>query len=292
MSSETHRVDVGELTLHVEIDGHGSPLLMLHGFTGSGRSLTELAADLMNDHRVIRVDLVGHGHSDAPRELAPYRMERCVSHLLELLDQLDLERAHLLGYSMGGRTALQLAARAPHRVTSGLLIGASAGFRTAAERTERIRRDEALAHRIEHDGLEAFVDHWMALPLFASQASLGAAALARQRAQRLENSPHGLANSLRGMGAGAQAPLHDALECIDTPLLLLAGSLDEKFLAIASDLAPKLPRGHTACIEGAGHAVHLERPAEVSSLARKFFAEADRAPTTPRGRTGGMTWHP
>ena len=281
MSSETRRIDVGELTLHVEIDGRGSPLLMLHGFTGSGGSLTELAAGLVDDHRVIRVDLVGHGRSDGPRELAPYRMERCVAHLLELLDQLDLERAHLLGYSMGGRTALQLAARAPHRVTSGLLIGTSAGFQDAAERNERIQRDEALADRIERDGVEAFVDYWMALPMFASQASLGETALARDRTRRLDNSPHGLANSLRGMGAGAQKPLHDALGLIDTPLVLLAGSLDEKFLAIASDLAPKLPRARTACIQGAGHAVHLERPAQVLSLARKFFAEADRTASTP-----------
>lgn len=290
MSSETRRIDVGDLALHVEIGGRGSPLLVLHGFTGSGRSMVDLSTRLVDTHRVIRVDLVGHGHSDAPHELAPYSMERCTDQLLALLDQLALERVHLLGYSMGGRTALHLAAAAPERVASGLLIGASAGIRNAADRAERIRHDEALAERIERDGLEVFVDQWMALPMFASQDCLGEAALASARARRLENSPHGLANSLRGMGTGAQRPLHDELGHIDVPLVLAAGALDEKFLAIASDLAPKLPRARTASIDGAGHAAHLERPRQVLALAQEFFAEGDDAHTSPRDATAGTSW--
>ena len=113
---------------------------------------------------------------------------------------LSLARMHVVGYSMGGRVALSLAVAHPDRVASLLLVGASPGLAEAEERAARIKADEALARQIEQDGLERFVDYWMALPLFASQSVLGEDALARARTQRLRSDPAGLANSLRGMG--------------------------------------------------------------------------------------------
>ena len=109
-----------------------------------------------------------------------------------------------------------------------MLEGASPGIADAAEREARRASDAALAGRIERDGVEAFVDEWERVPLFASQLALPAEARAAVRATRLAQRAHGLANSLRGMGAGAQAPLHDRLPSIAAPTLLLAGSLDDE----------------------------------------------------------------
>ena len=115
----------------------------------------------------------------------------------------------------------------------------------------------------------------MALPLFASQRRLGAAGLARAREQRLTNRPHGLANSLRGMGAGAQPPLHARLAGVRAPVCLVVGDEDERFGGIADALAEALPAARVARIAGAGHAAHLEAPEDFLTVVRAFIDEID-----------------
>ena len=210
-------------------------------------------------------------------------MESCVAQVAGALDALGIPQAHVLGYSMGGRVGLALCAWRPERVRSALLIGASAGLEEAGARAARRRQDEALAERIEREGLERFVEWWMELPLFASQRRLGEAALARAREQRLSNRAHGLAQSLRGMGTGAQPALHARLPSLHVPILLVAGSLDAKFAAIASDLASRLPNAQAQLVPDAGHACHLEQPEAFLRIARRFF---DAAEARRRDRCG------
>lgn len=272
------------VVLHARVDGDGPPVLVLHGFTGSGESMSELAAGLRDRWRVVRLDLVGHGESDAPHAAAEYTMECCVDQVAAALDSLGIAATHVIGYSMGGRTALALAAWRPERVRSAILIGASAGLADAGARAERRRADEALAVDIERDGLDRFVEHWLSLPLFATQRHLGAEALARARAQRLRNRPHGLANSLRCMGTGAQPPLHDALRDIRVPIRIVVGELDTKFAAIADELAVLLPGAEVNAIPDAGHACHVEAPRTFLRMARRFLDAVDhgaaKAPPT------------
>jgi 2-succinyl-6-hydroxy-2,4-cyclohexadiene-1-carboxylate synthase len=259
---EARRIEVEPgLSLSVETLGAGPPLLLLHGFTGTGRGLAEFSAPLAARYRCLRVDLIGHGASDAPRGVAPYTMARCANQLAALLDRLGVERAHVFGYSMGGRTALALACAHPQRVASLALVGASAGIEDAAARAARVRDDEVVADRIEREGLAAFVDYWMRLPLFASQSRLGTEFLERARAERMSQRAQGLANSLRGMGSGAQPWLGDAVRHLAQPTLLLVGELDAKFRAISTDLAARLAHPRIEVIAGAGHAAHLEAPA-------------------------------
>jgi 2-succinyl-6-hydroxy-2,4-cyclohexadiene-1-carboxylate synthase len=180
--------------------------------------------------------------------------------LAALFDRVLGEPAHLLGYSMGGRLALYVALHYPDRVRSLLLESASPGLADAEARAARRQRDEALAARIERAGVPAFVDFWGSIPLFASQAKLPADARARLREQRLRNRAAGLANSLRGMGTGAQPSLWPRLGEVTAPTLLLVGEEDAKFRGIALEMARLLPRSQTMVFPGAGHTVHLERP--------------------------------
>jgi 2-succinyl-6-hydroxy-2,4-cyclohexadiene-1-carboxylate synthase len=251
---------INDIKLNVELEGSGRPLLLLHGFTGSAATWSPHTARFAPRFRTIASDLIGHGRSDSPRDPARYRMERCVADLLALLDALDVERASVLGYSMGGRVALHLAAAAPERVPTLVLESSSPGIADAAERRARVAADEALAESVERDGLAAFVEHWERLPLFASQAALPDVTRARLRAQRLQNDVRGLANSLRGMGAGRQEPLWEQLPTLDIPALLIAGELDAKYCAIVRRMAAALPAARTVIVPNAGHAVHLEQP--------------------------------
>ncbi len=272
------RMEIDDLGLNVEVAGRGPPVVLLHGFTGSTATWAELVETLRAEFTTIAVDIVGHGQSDAPETTERYEDDRCAEDLSRLLRSMGHERACWLGYSMGGRVALQIAVHHRDVVSSLVLEGASPGLRSESERAERRRSDEALADRIEADGVPAFVDEWERLPLFASQAQLTSEARERVRAERLANRAHGLANSLRGGGTGAQPPLHDRLSYVQAPTLLLAGELDTKFAGIAEEMARSLPDATMHLIEGAGHAAHLERPeafgAEVLDFLRRVHAGA------------------
>ncbi|GAB4423493.1 MAG: 2-succinyl-6-hydroxy-2,4-cyclohexadiene-1-carboxy late synthase [Chloroflexi bacterium OHK40] len=259
-------VPVNDIQLFVERAGSGPPLLLLHGFTGSAAEWEALVPRLAPLREVLAVDLIGHGRSSAPADPARYRIERCVADLLALLDRLGHARADVLGYSMGGRVALQLAAHAPARVSRLILESASPGIASDAERAARAAADDALADQIEARGLEWFVDHWAALPLFASQESMLPEARAALRARRLRGSARGYANSLRGMGAGRQAPLWARLPELAIPTLLISGELDAKYVAIGAEMAARMPAARHAILPGAGHAAHLERPEAFAQL--------------------------
>jgi 2-succinyl-6-hydroxy-2,4-cyclohexadiene-1-carboxylate synthase len=266
-------VSLGDVRLHAAVAGEGTPLILLHGFTGSGAQWTAQVEAFAGRFHTIAVDLLGHGRSDTPADPARYRMERCIGDLAALLDALGIRRAGWLGYSMGARVALAFALAYPERVQALVLEGVSPGIDDPIQRRERIAQDEALADRIERDGIKPFVDAWMQQPLFASQVRLGPAALAAARAARCANNPKGLANSLRGMGAGAQPPLWARLSTVATPTLLVVGNEDLKFRAITDAMSLRLSEAAVAVIPEAGHAAHLENPAAFNARVLRFLTE-------------------
>ena len=251
---------IGERTCFYEVIGDGEPLLLLHGFTGSGQNWAAHLPAFASQFQVMIVDIWGHGRSSSPSNPAAYKMENTASDLLCLLDELAVPQAHLLGYSMGGRLALYLAVHFPERWRSLVLESASPGLDTAVSRQERSAKDNELADWIEANGIEAFVDRWEQLPLWASQQQLSAEVRQTLRQQRLQNNPVGLANSLRGMGTGQQPSLWPHLPAVQLPTLLLAGELDGKFVDINQQMAAQMPHAMLGIIEGAGHTIHLERP--------------------------------
>ncbi|MCP4039133.1 MAG: 2-succinyl-6-hydroxy-2,4-cyclohexadiene-1-carboxylate synthase [bacterium] len=254
-------------------EADATPVVVLHGFTGSTEAMRGVVSELCATRATVSIDLVGHGCSDAPDDVAQYSMERCVAQVAEVIDSLALGRPHLLGYSMGGRAALTFCTCYPERARSALLVGASAGLADPEARRVRIADDEALADHLVEVGLATFVEEWMAKALFASQARLGETALARARAERLRNRPQGLALSLRGMGTGAMAPLD--LTGLKVPSCFVAGAEDEKFIALARGYAERLERACVEIIPEAGHAAHLENPEAFGRAAREFFARVD-----------------
>ncbi len=242
----------------VEIVGAGRPLLLLHGFSGAGGTWQPVAKKLASGWRVIMLDMLGHGASASPAMVECYRMPAVAADIADLLDQLETKRTHLLGYSMGGRLALYLALRYPARFESLILESAAPGLADSSDRAQRRRRDQALADRIQAQGIKAFVDYWERLPLWASQSRLPPEILEAQRQQRLANSALGLANSLRGLGAGAQPNLWPRLPALQLPALLLVGAADAKFRRVNEAMAALMPKTQLRLIPAAGHNTHLE----------------------------------
>ncbi len=266
------RIGVYGVHLNVEVSGEGPTLLLLHGFSGSAATWAP-HVEAWRGFTTVAVDLLGHGASDCPADPRRYRMERCLEDLVALLDHLDVRRAAVLGYSMGGRVALRLALHAPERLWALVLESASPGIEDASEREARARSDAALAEAIERDGVEAFVERWQALPLFAGQARLPASLREELRRQRLGTDRRGLAGSLRGMGAGQQEPVLARMGGIRIPVLLIAGALDDKYCDLARRMTAALPYSRTEIVPDAGHAVHLERPDAFAGAVRGFLQE-------------------
>ena len=172
-----------------------------------------------------------------------------------------------VGYSLGGRLCLRLALDRPELVRALVLVGASPGIADPAARAERRAADETMAGRIEREGVAAFLDRWLAGPLFSTLPAAAAG-----RAERLANTAEGLAYALRRLGPGAQEPLRDRLATLRPPTLLVAGALDAKFAAIAREMSAAIgPQARVALVPGAGHAVHLERPAELAALIEELL---------------------
>ncbi len=260
------------------------PVTLLHGFTQAGHSWHEVISNMPAGWQWIVPDLRGHGDTRV-RPGAPHTMEACTADLEMMWDHLEIARTHLIGYSMGGRLALHVAARRPERILSLLTIGAHAGLEEDA-REGRRRGDEALAQRIETDGLEAFVNYWSSLPLFAGLERRGPSFVAKVRAERMNNRAAGLAESLRGMGAGAMRPIWDDLARVTCPCTFVAGQLDHGYVASARRLAASVPHGRVAIVQRSGHSVHQERP---EAFARLLLAHLEAASEKPEPSTSSST---
>jgi 2-succinyl-6-hydroxy-2,4-cyclohexadiene-1-carboxylate synthase len=264
-------IHVESVKYHIVAGGTGDPLLLLHGFTGSATSWDAHIPVFAKRCTVIAVDLLGHGETDSPADHERYGIDSAARDINSILENLNLPLVHLLGYSMGGRLALYFALTYPQRVKSLILESAAPGIDSPQERAARIASDNALADRIEHDGIAVFVDEWEKLPLFTSQGNLPANILARQREIRLKQNTLGLANSLRGMGTGVQPPLWNRLEELKTPVLLITGALDQKFTAINQQMREKLLSTNHIVIPDAGHTPHLEQLSNFQQVVSKFI---------------------
>jgi 2-succinyl-6-hydroxy-2,4-cyclohexadiene-1-carboxylate synthase len=230
--------------------GRGPRLVFVHGFTQTSASWKPVAGVIAAaGFESVVVDAPGHGGSagvvaDMPTAAATLA-EQCGA-------------AVYVGYSMGGRLCLHVAVH-DQRLVRGLgLLGTSPGIADADERAARRVADERLAERIESVGVGAFLDEWLAQPLFA-----GLRIHDHQRRERLGNTPAGLAASLRNAGTGAQASLWERLPELAMPVLVMAGDADEKFSVIGRRVAAAVSHGQFAAIAGAGHAAHLQQPGAV-----------------------------
>jgi 2-succinyl-6-hydroxy-2,4-cyclohexadiene-1-carboxylate synthase len=232
--------------------------VLAHGFTQSARSWTtfqRLLESRLPGATTIAVDLPGHGDAEAPADLDLWAGA-------DLLADQGGPGVYV-GYSMGGRVALHTALAHPEVVERLVLIGATAGIDDPDERAARRAADERLADHIEAVGVSAFIDEWLVNPLFAGLTDATA-----QRADRLRNSPAGLAASLRATGTGTQTPLWDRLGEIECPVLVLVGEHDAKFTDLGHRLVDGLSQADLVVVPGAGHSVHLEQPdATVDAIA-------------------------
>lgn len=246
--------------LHAERAGSGPTLVLVHGFTQTGRCWGPVGTDLERDHTVVRVDAPGHGRSG--QVMAGLRGGGRM-----IADQGG--RGTYVGYSMGGRFLIHLALANPELVDGLVLLGATAGIEDDADRAARAEADRAMSRRIREMGLLDFVRWWTDQPMFA--------AIPEERRfsfERMENTVDGLANSLLQAGTGNQDPTWHRLHRLDMPVLVVAGGVDDKYRDIGERMAATIGDNATfAAVDGAGHAAHLEDPDGFLGVVRPWLAD-------------------
>jgi len=239
-------------------------LTALHGFTGHPDDFEALRERVPGLWR----GPVLYGHSRTRAPTLPRAWETVTSALAADL----VPDTVLVGYSMGGRLALQVAADAPERLLGLILIGATPGIADPAARAERRAADHGLAERILSLPLQDFLAEWSEKPIIASQRAIPEPYQRRVRDRKLRLRPDGLASSLRGVGTGSMPPLWERLPSV--PTLLLTGAGDTKFTRIAAEMAARMPRAEHTLIEGVGHCAHLEAPdaaaAEITAFLQRL----------------------
>jgi 2-succinyl-6-hydroxy-2,4-cyclohexadiene-1-carboxylate synthase len=245
--------------------GDPPPLVALHGFTQTGAMFGELAGLL--DCEVRAPDLPGHGRSSE----VTAAFDGAVAGVVEVLEAID-RPAPLLGYSQGARIAMGVAIERPDLISRLVLVSASPGLASDSGREQRRLADETLAVRLTSVGLPAFLDEWMAQPMFRGLQRRGEEWLTQDRALRLANRPAGLAAALRGMGQGVQPYLGDRLTEVAIPVLLIVGADDDRYVNLAEDMLRDLPDVVLEVVSDCGHPVIGERPETVAGLVDGFLA--------------------
>lgn len=238
--------------IEYEVTGDGPPLVLLHGFFGD-RSTWHAAGHvgaLADQFRLVLIDLVGHGGSDASPDPARYRMDEHARDVVAVLDSLGVDRAAVWGASMGGRAGFHLMARFPDRLAALVAGGAHAcaveNGLVEAQREGRVLREQ---------GTAPFADAMEPLPGWMREVMLRA-------------DGHALALQVLA-DAGEMSPLWD-LGPVTTPVLLLAGERDPR-LDLIRVTGDRLSRAEIVVLPGCGHFDTFTRTDLTMPLAREFL---------------------
>lgn len=262
------RVTVDDATIDVATDGKGEAIVMIHGFPMT-RDIWDAQAEKLSEHMlVIRPDLRGMGRSTVPQ--GPYLMETLAADIAAVLDAQGIDRAAIVGHSLGGYVAMAFCRMYSERVTRLALVCS----RLAADSPETARNREELADRTEgEDRIDVVVDAY--LPRLFARVTLEERSpiVARAREVAASNTPRGAAAMLRGMAQRVDS--YDIAEDLDMPVLIVAGAGDQvNAVAEAEEMCRAFPRATLQVLSRSGHLPMLEQPDALTEQLLHFAVQA------------------
>jgi 2-succinyl-6-hydroxy-2,4-cyclohexadiene-1-carboxylate synthase len=235
-------------------DSQKHPVLFLHGFMGDRTEFHEVMQSLSIQYYCISIDLPGHGTQLSNH--GNYTIADTARSLIEFLNALQIEKCHLVGYSMGGRLALYLVLHFPEYFLQVVLESASPGLKTVVEQSDRLQSDLRLAERLKTEDFRLFLRRWYEQPIFASLREHPN--FEKLFDWRSQNDPVALARSLRHLSVGCQPSLWEKLSENKIPLLLLVGELDAKFVNINTEMSNLCQSAKLEVVPHCGHNIHFE----------------------------------
>ena len=279
--------------LHAEETGHGEPLLFVHEFAGDHRSWEPQVRFFSAAYRCVTYAARGYPPSEVPTDPGAYSQERAVADAIAVLDGLKIRRAHVVGLSMGGFTALHLAFGHPGRVLSAVVAGA--GYGAEPERADAFRSESVLtAAAFAAEGAAKVAERYATGPArvqFQNKNPRGWAEFAKALAG---HSSLGSALTMRGVQAGRPSlyAFADGLARITAPVLILVGDEDEGCLEPALMLKRTIPTAGLTVLPRTGHTANLEEPDVFNRAVDSFLSSVARGswrPRDPRSRSASTT---
>lgn len=262
--------------LYYEETGSGTPVIFVHEFAGDLRSWEPQVRHFGHRHRAIAYNARGYPPSDVPERPSSYGQVRAADDILAVLDHLGIDRAHVVGLSMGGFATLHFGFRHPARARS-LVVG-GCGYGAEPGQRDRFKAEAAaIAQALHQDGIAPFAARYARGPTrvqFESKDRRGFAEFARQLA---EHSVLGSANTQ--LGVQAERPslydLVDEMRALQVPTLVLTG--DEDWLCLQPGLLMKrsIPSAALAVMPNCGHTINLEGPDEFNRLVGAFLVQVE-----------------
>jgi pimeloyl-ACP methyl ester carboxylesterase len=265
------------VALHTEITGTGQPLLFIHEFAGDHRSWEPQVRYFSASYRCITYAARGYPPSDVPTDPQRYSQARAVADAIAVLDGAGVQRAHVVGLSMGGFATLHLLMRHPDRVSAAVAAGVGYGAhpdRQAAFRAE----SEAIAAAFEAEGAPQVARRYAVGPSRVQFQNSNPRGWAEFAAALAEHSAVGAALTMRGVQAARPSlyALRDELAAITAPVLILAGDEDEGCLEPALMLKRTIPSSGLAVLPQTGHTANLEDPGLFNATVDRFLTLANR----------------
>jgi 3-oxoadipate enol-lactonase len=272
-----------KVQLYYEEVGHGTPILFVHEFAGDHRSWEPQLREFGKRYRCIAYAARGYKPSDVPTDPGAYSYQHVMRDAVAMLDHLKIEQAHLIGLSMGGYTALQVALNYPGRVRSLVLAGAGSGSERWYTK-EFHQRSRLLAEQFEREGSAAVAQTYGRSPSripFELKDQRGFAEFAKQLA---EHDAQGSAHMSRGF-QGALPSLYDFeadIRKLVAPALIVVGDEDERCIEPGLFLKDAIPASGLVIFPKTGHAVNLEEPGLFNQVVGDFLCRVESGSWLPR----------
>ncbi len=271
------------IRLFYEEAGEGTPIIFVHEFGGNHWSWEPQLNFFARRHRVITFAARGYPPSDIPREVESYSQARAADDIVDVLDAAGIEKAHVVGLSMGGFAALHVALRHPKRVLSCVAAGAGYGAEKAHEDYFK-GISEQVARNFQERGAKDFA------PTYAEGASRVQFQEKDPRGWRLfaerlaRHDPLGAANTMRGvqMRRPSLYDLEAEFRALDTPVLIMTGDEDDHCIQPGLFLKRTIPRAGIAVFPKSGHTLNLEEPELFNRLVADFLSQVEAGRWKPR----------
>ena len=258
------KATINHLNIDYRDQGSGEPVIFIHAFPLNQTMWDEQVAALTHHCRAITLDLRGFGGSDVAD--GPATMEQMAADVRSLMSALDIERATLVGLSMGGYVSLAFYREYPDAVRALVLADTRASGDTHAARERRLQS----ADKAERQGAAAIADDMVPLLLGKTTQQTRPDIAARVRQMIVDNSPQGIAAAQRGMAARRDSTY--MLAAVDFPTLILVGAEDQLTpVGEAEAMRDGIRGARLQVIEGAGHLSNIERPREFNAALREFL---------------------
>jgi len=255
---------INETEIYYEISGAGKPLVLVNG-SSLDLQMWDAQINDFNEHfQVVRYDLRGIGKSAIPEKNFSHSKD-----IYHLLNFLDIEKAHVLGLSVGGAFAVDFAAEHPEMVDS-LILAAAA---TSDLRDEFSEGLSALSAMAKEKGVSAPIETLLQIPTFIAPENVEAIQKTREI---LFRNAHIFEDDfpLIRFWQPPQIAINDMLSKITAPTLIIVGSKDDSAIhEIAEMLEKNINHSKRLFIEDAGHLVNMEKPREFNQSVINFLQE-------------------